>query len=161
APGDEILIKHGKDREVAVSPHHFDKPDIEVTFKPYPTYAPILTLSKKVTEPKAALFHLHDQKIHFEDLELQLEVGQKGFTSMAVAAVSGNGTCTFKRCLLTMIEQKESERVPLSIVALVKPEKAMEMGGTRQSQPLVHLENCLVRGQGQLVTVDKSRPVHV
>src|SRR5262249_48897410 len=92
---------------------------------------------------------------------VKLEALQKGFASMSVAAISGNGQCTFKRCVLTMIEQKEGERVPLSVVFLIKPEKAMEMGGTRPLLPLVQLQDCLARGEGQLIVGEKSRPARV
>src|SRR5262249_17954020 len=50
---------------------------------------------------------------------------------------------------------------PMSVVSIVKPDKAMEMGGVRPLLPVVQLQDCLVRGEGQLVTVERSRPGRV
>src|SRR5947208_13788799 len=75
-PGDEILLKHAMNkRELDIDPVHFAKPNADVTFKPYPGYSPILTLAP-TNQPDAALFHVHDQKIQFENLELELQVDQ-------------------------------------------------------------------------------------
>src|SRR5262249_58454067 len=101
-PGDEILLKHGMNKpEVDIYPVHFAKPNVDVTIKPHPGYSPILTLAP-TNEPDAALFHLHDQKVQFENLELELEVDQKGFSSLSVVNIDGNGSVTFRRCILTL-----------------------------------------------------------
>lgn len=152
-PGDEILIKHaaGK-RHVEIFATRF-KPNADLTFKAHPDFSPILTLAPS-DQPDAAFFHLHDQKIHFENLEFELEADQP-FNSLSIVSIDGHGSCSFRRCVLTL---KESDRVPMSVVSLLKPEKTMEMGvGSRPAMPVLVFQDCFVRGEGKLVSVEGSR----
>ncbi|HMF18048.1 MAG TPA: hypothetical protein VKE98_12625, partial [Gemmataceae bacterium] len=156
-PGDVILIKHGKNtREVAVKPAQLDQAKTELTIKPFPGFQPILTFDDETRELNAAFFKLFDGKLRLENLELLLRPAHSRFNSQAVVSLVGNGKCTFKRCLFTL---KDVERVPLFAVVLENPALAMKMPKVTRSTPEVSFQDCLVRGDGDLIRIQASRPL--
>lgn len=155
-PGDVILIKHGQDREVRVDPVRLDKTKVDLTFKPYPGFNPILVLAD-TTEKDTALFRLHDGKLHLEGLHVRLEP-KNPFKAQSVILLEGNGSCTLKHCVITL--RSNLDNVPLSVVTLVDPDDTMKMAqrGLRPF-PEARFQDCFVRGDGDLVTVRASRPL--
>ncbi len=154
--GDVILIKHPKNnREVAVEPASLSKPKTDLTIKPYPDCQPILTLDE-TSVPNPALFKLVDGKLRLENLEFLLRPAQKGFKSQAVVSLVGNGKCTFKQCLFTL---KDVDRVPLRVVVLENPNDGVKMPKVGRSTPEVAFLDCLVRGDGDLLRIQASRPL--
>lgn len=155
-PGDIILIKHSKDnREIAVKPALLDQAKTDLTIKPFPGFQPILTLDV-TPEPNAALFKLFDGKLCLENLELLLKPLHSGFKSQAVVSLVGNGKVTFKQCLFTL---KDVDRVPLRVVVLENPDNAMKMPKVGRTTPEVTFQDCLVRGDGDLLRIPASRPL--
>ncbi|MBI3407791.1 MAG: serine/threonine protein kinase [Planctomycetes bacterium] len=160
--GDVLLIKHGKTRDIEVQPMRLDKPNVDLTLRPYPGHAPILNVAD-TSEEDAALFRLQDGKLQFEKLEFVLEPDQLSFRAQAVVMIAGNASCSFKNCVVTMQpteKVKHSRRIPLSAVTLTDPEDAMKMG-TRNGRTVAEIkfEDCFVRGEGDLLSVRASRPL--
>src|SRR5205814_1576603 len=55
-----------------------------------------------------------------------------------------------------------SKRVPLSVVTLADPDEAMAMPSrSGRTGAEIHLQNCLVRGEGEVLTVRASRPLQL
>jgi serine/threonine protein kinase len=157
-PGDEIQIK--SNGEVPVNP---DKAVVNLpllTIKPYAGYRPVLALDEKTIQREAALFRLHDGKVVFERLEFLLKPNPE-FEYQTLVEVMGNGSCTFKQCVLTLPEgDKDPADKRPSVVRLTDPGKAMKTGPQpTRSAPEIRFEDCLVRGQGNLVAVLPSRPL--
>jgi serine/threonine protein kinase len=150
--GDTILIRH--DGPLPVDSAQLERGDTDVTIKPFPNYRPILVLGQ-ATELEAALFKLHDGKLRLEDLEFQLAPARFGFRTQAVVAVMGDGDCLFKHCLATL---GDSNGADLSLVTLADPSHVMRMDPPNpQQNPRIGLENCFVRGKGNLIAVRASR----
>jgi serine/threonine protein kinase len=145
--GDEILIKHNGD--LAVKPARLEDIGMDLTIRPYPDCHPVLTLGT-ATDVDAALFRIFDGKLQFEGLEFRLEPKDRNFKSQTVAAVIGNGQCGFKNCVVTL----DPGGFSAALAAVSLP----DFGGMMKSdaplprtQPRVVFENCVVRGQGDLV----------
>lgn len=151
-PGDTILIRHTG--PIAVDPVLLEKPSVDVTIRPAGKHRPLLTLGE-TSEPDAALFRLHDGKLTFVNLAFRLQPQQAEFKAQAVVMLSGDGQCSFKNCLATLEASKE---VRVALVTLADPSVVMKMAPLNPQMPRVRLENCFVRGDGELMTVRASRP---
>jgi hypothetical protein len=156
-PGDEILIQ--KNGKIAFPPVRLEKSDIDLTIKPAPNFKPIITLGP-TSEPDAFLFRLHDGRLKLEKLQVQLEVGQDEFASMSVVMLAGDGSCTLSGCLITLVET--TKVTTFSAVTLADPGKLMKMGTKSGARPAsghasLTIDNCVIRGEGTLLTVPASR----
>jgi serine/threonine protein kinase len=157
-PGDEIQIKYTG--EVAIMPIALDKQDVKLTIKPYPGHHPIITLNEKANQLEAAFFRLHDGQVHFEDLELQFKPNKQR-ELQTLLQMTGNGRCTFRKCVLTLLEgdSASGENRP-SVVRLADPGRVMKMAPPPpRGAPELRFQDCLVRGQGDLVAAQPSRPL--
>ncbi|MBY0528326.1 MAG: serine/threonine protein kinase [Gemmataceae bacterium] len=152
--GDVILIRHNG--LLAIEPVRLEKASTDVTIKPHPRFRPILTVGQ-ASDTDVALFRVLDGKVNFEDLEFLLKPQRTEFKAQSVVMVAGDGQCSFKNCLATLEPAKD---VPLSFATLADPSTVMKMEpmAPRQQGPRLRLENCFVRGDGDLVTVRASRP---
>jgi serine/threonine protein kinase len=152
-PG-ETIVSIKKDGLFRVDPIQLDKAGVNVTIKAHPGYHPILTIGE-TRDKNAALFHLHDGQLTLEQLEFRLLPGRSEFTAQAVVAVMGNGQCTLRDCVITL----ETKEIPLTLVTLPDASGVMQMGPSLQQQsPKVSIENCFVRGAGDLLSLRTSRP---
>jgi serine/threonine protein kinase len=140
-----ILIK--KNGPLAIDSLLLTKPDVRVTLRPFPGYAPVLTLGSAI-EKDAALFRLYDGAIRFEKLHFRLNNGNP-YRSQAVALALGNGQISFHDCLITLDGAGESD---LSVVRIADDDGLLKSGDQSQS-PQIRLESCFVRGRGDLVRV--------
>ncbi|MCI0378794.1 MAG: serine/threonine protein kinase [Gemmataceae bacterium] len=156
--GDVILIKHRKDtRDVEVHPIRLDKPGVDVTLRPYPGFAPILTMPD-TSEVDAGFFRVFDGRLVLENLEVVLEPDQTGFKAQSIVLMGGSSHCTFRNCVLTLRPAKLDKRVPVSIATLIDPEDAMKMGARPTRAPAeLALIDCFVRGEGDVLSVRASR----
>lgn len=153
-PGDVILIKHNG--RVPIEPIRLEKPTVDLTIKPHPGSRPVLTMGT-TTDADAALFRLHDGQLRLEGLEFYLQPRRTDFKAQTVVAILGDGLCIFRDCVATLEETRE---VPVSLVTLTDPSSVMRMGTTpapRQPGPRIRLEECFVRGAGDLVAARPSR----
>ncbi len=162
-PGDVIYIRHGKNsREVLVEPMPLNKPDTDVTLKPFPgETAPILKLGKSRDSEEPAFFRMYDGKLAVEQLEFVLEPDQANLKTMTLVFMGGHARAAFKNCIITMKPSdtiKQPKRIPLSVVTLADPEVAMKMPTeSRRTSPEIQVSNCFLRGEGDLLTVRASR----
>jgi serine/threonine protein kinase len=123
----------------------------EVTFNPeqVPT-----------SDGEAILFRLHDGEVAFEQLALRVSPlrEREAAKLQALVAVTGTGRCRFRNCTVTLTEDSAAR---VCLIALADPTGAM-MGAAgkppRPGMPAIEMENCFVRGAGEMVAVRLSRP---
>lgn len=153
--GDTILIR--SNGTMPVDPVRLVKPSVDVTIRPAPKHHPILTLGE-AADPDAALFQLHDGKLNLVDLVFRLQPRQSGFKGHSVVILAGDGQCSFKNCVATLEASKE---VRVALLTLADSSVVMKMAPPSPQVPRVRLENCFVRGDGDLISVRASRPFHL
>jgi serine/threonine protein kinase len=152
-PGQVILVKY--QGLLPVEPVRLENAGLDVTIKPYPGYHPILSIGQ-TTEQDAALFRIYDGQLKLDGLEFQLAPGSFPFKAQTVVAVMGDGQCTLSDCLVTLNGGKD---VPLALATLMDSAGVMRMEPqTSQQDPRIQVENCFVRGTGNLLAVRASRP---
>jgi serine/threonine protein kinase len=153
---DVILIKHPKDsREVEVGPALLESKIARLTVKPYPGYQPVLTLAEKPGELDAVMFKLYDSELRLENLEILLKSTR--YKSQAAVALFGDGKCDFSKCVFTMKDTKDSR-----VVIFGDPGQIMKMPSkTGRQMPEVYFKDCFIRGEGELVRYQVSRPAKV
>jgi hypothetical protein len=161
--GDRILIKHGKSREVPVTPMPLNG---DLTLENYPGYAPMLHMAA-TQDPDAAFFRMTDGNLAIEHLEFVLrEPEQANFKAQALVSMGGAASCTFRDCIFTLRPSdviRHAKRAPLSLITLADPEEAMKMPatGAARAGADIHVQNCFIRGEGEVVTVRGNRPLEL
>jgi hypothetical protein len=154
-PGDVILIMHNNGRPILVEPVKVSAAR-NVKLRPYNKDSrPVLVLDPKTAEKETALFQLVNGQIEFQDLEFLLRP-EDDYSSLAVVSLSGNSTCHFNHCVITL-DNHIKDGVKLDVVALLDPDMIMKTPPGEQPKPKVHLEGCFVRGDGNLLKVHASR----
>lgn len=156
--GDVLLLKEGKtSRDLEVRSPPLEDPNCSLTLRPYPGQRPVLVLPEDTRQKDAALFKLVDGKLQFENLEFVLEPEQPEFKAQSIVALAGNGVVSFKNCVITL--RQPERRIPLSAVTFLDPGEVMKMSMmSNRLQAQVHVQGCVVRGEGDLVKVRGSRP---
>src|SRR5262249_40912760 len=99
-----------------------------------------------------------DAKVRFQNLEFRLAPAQKGFESQALVTISGDGSCTFENCLITMADPQDCHLYAVvfadpGTVMPGKPRPAVVPPG-----PFLSFERCFVCGLGDLAWCRASRP---
>ena len=158
-PGDIILLKHAKDnRVIKVDSIRLEKPDVELTIRPFEGYHPILTLGQS-SDPEAGMFRLHDGKLRLKDLEFLIASDPADFQSRAVVTVVGHGECVMSNCLATLDKGDNNPDRDLALLTILDTANVMKMQPQApRANPEIRLENCFVRGKGELLAVRSSRP---
>jgi predicted Ser/Thr protein kinase len=152
-PGDTIFIRHTG--ILAVDPVRLEKSSADLTIRPVLGYHPVLTIGS-TPESDAALFRLHDGQLHLEQLEFRLQPDRADFRSQAIVAIMGDGSCSFRDCVATLEDARETA---LSFVTLADSSGVMKMQPPAQPlTPRLEVTNCFVRGTGNLLAVRASRP---
>jgi predicted Ser/Thr protein kinase len=134
--------------------------DVELTIRGFPGTFPTLTLGDTPFS-EAYLFRLVEGKLHLENLHLVL-TAREGFASLALVNMV-NGVCNIKNCAITL-KRANNRSTSLSVVTTVAGEEAKAMmNDTRPSlfASTVRLQECFVRGEGDVVTLRGSRAVNV
>ncbi|HKB40064.1 MAG TPA: hypothetical protein VKD72_26750, partial [Gemmataceae bacterium] len=150
--GDVILIRC--DGELPIKPATLEKGD--VTIRPAKDCSPVLVLDTK--DLSASMFRIHDARVRFQNLEFRLAPAKKGFETLAVATILGEGSCNFEECVLTLDNPQDCA---LSAVVLADPGTVMRKDPKpvmAAPGPSVSLKRCFVRGSGDLVNCRASRP---
>ncbi|MFN4257959.1 MAG: serine/threonine-protein kinase [Gemmataceae bacterium] len=153
--GDVILIKHNAELVVDTT-IRLERSDLaELTIKPYPKYQPVLTL-RKATETDAALFRVHDGHLRLENLYFVIHPPSgSSFTSQSLIGLVGAGRVTFQNCVATL---EGNPGIPARLVSLIEPAGLMRMGPLPpRTDPEVRLDQCLIRGKGDVLAVQPSR----
>ena len=157
-PGEVILIKHTGPLPVSpISIRASKAGSLEViTVKPYPACHPVITLDSALLD--TALFHLQGARIAFDSLEFYLHPDKADFKAQAVATLMGDSQCVFENCVMSL-ERDADKNTILALVTLADPSNMMPGPGSEPAPvPQVRLENCFVRGDGDLVSVQAGRP---
>ncbi len=129
-------------------------------------FHPVLTLSEteEVDEVDAALFRVHYGKLQLEDVEVRLQPSRDGFDSQSVVSFLGDGECVLKNCLITL--DRAGRKTALAVAMFIEPGKLMKKSEQpaarlREQGPRFVLDNCFVRGQGDLVGSQGGQPAEV
>lgn len=154
-PGEEILVRTNTD--LSVEPIRLDKPNVDLTIRPYRGYHPVLVLGDS-PDKDVSMFRLQDGKLKLEDLEFRLKprLREGKDEAQAVVGVAGQGHCAFKHCVITL-GSDGSEAASLSVVALADPKDVMKMGAPVRAMPELVFENCFARGRGSFLAIRASR----
>jgi hypothetical protein len=116
---------------------------------------PVLVLGN-TGESQAALFNVQGGHLTLEGLEFRLRPnGNSNFDAQAVAKVGGEGSVTFRKCVVTLNGQEAA--TPLSVVLLPNFRDAI-MSKDAGGIPKILIDNCFIRGDGDLVAARASRP---
>ncbi|MGL4550083.1 MAG: hypothetical protein ACRC33_02755, partial [Gemmataceae bacterium] len=110
-----------------------------------------------------ALFRVYDSTLRIQGVDITLNPSpateERRPTSHALAALVGDGSCELKDCAVTLVRGD----VPVAVATLGDASKVMRVPGMPPSQrdrgPLLKLENCVVRGEGDLLLGRAARPV--
>jgi serine/threonine protein kinase len=160
-PGDIIRLR--LDGDVKLDPLALNGTKLgDLTIAAAPGFHPVLTLSE-TEEVDAALFSVHYGKLQLEDLEIRLKPG-RDFDSQSVAAFLGDGECLLKNCLIAL--DRAGRKTALAVAVLTEPGKLMKKSDlstvrSHDQGPSLVLENCFVRGQGDLVWSQGGQPAEV
>ncbi|HEX5272504.1 MAG TPA: hypothetical protein VFW33_18530, partial [Gemmataceae bacterium] len=156
-PGDEIAVRCNG--ELVVRQTQFIKGGASVTIRRADrSYHPILVLDRDPDGPQAALFCVQGGQLNLESLEFRLRPKDSRFDAQAVAKLGGDGTVTFKDCVVTLDGRDTTK--PLAAVLLPDYREAMLQPGAAGA-PKVLFDTCFVRGDGDLVLAWASRPFEV
>ncbi|MBL8793944.1 MAG: serine/threonine protein kinase [Planctomycetia bacterium] len=157
SPGDVILIKHDGPEPLYVGPLRLDdNPELDLTIKAFEGCHPILFLGK-TNDPDAAMFRVSDGKLTLENLELHLPTPRAEFRAQSLIFITGDAVCTLKKCIVTIEDTKD---VPFSVFTLADPNTMMRKEpkpGGPTGGPRLRLEQCFVRGEGDLLSVRGSQ----
>jgi len=158
-PGDVILIRHNG--ELRVKPVRLEESTVDLTIRPDEGFHPILTLDD-TTDLDAALFRLHDGKIHLENLEFRLQPRDVRFRSQVLVNLVGEGECELKDCLVTL--DLGGHETQLALVTLPPADGFMKSEPKPErllATPHLVLKNSVVRGQGHLLWSRAGRSIEV
>jgi hypothetical protein len=156
-PGDVILLR--LDGEVKLDPLALSGDNlIDLTIRADKGHHPVLTLSG--TEVDAALFRVYNGKLRLEDLEIRLQPSREAFKSQTVVSFLGDGECVLKGCLITL--DRTGRKTALAVAVLTEPGQLMKKADAEQAPgPRFVLENCFVRGQGDLISSRGGQPAEL
>ena len=153
---DVVLIKHNGD--LTIEPLALTE-NRRVKLKPYLDCQPVLILGE-TTDKAAALFHLHRSQIEFEHLEFALRPQAK-HRGLAVVSMGGDSTCRFDQCVITL-DSSDNLGVDLAVVTLLDTRDAVKVATAEtKTRAEVRFKRCFVRGRGDLVSVQASRPLNL
>jgi serine/threonine protein kinase len=152
-PGDVILLR--LNGEVKLDPRVLSGAKLaDLTIRADKNYHPILTLSETGEDSTTALFDVCNGKLRLEGLEIRLRPGSDDFDAQAVVSFLADGECTLKDCLITL--DRAGRKTALAVALLT--EKRMKKSA---QGPHLRLENCFVRGQGDLIFSQSGLPAEV
>ncbi len=156
-PGDRIVLR--LDGEVPMDPQALDGAKwADLTIRADVGFHPILTLGDTL-EADAALFRIYNGRLRLENVELRLQPSRDA-SSQAVVSFLGDGECTFKDCLITL--DRSGHATPLAVAVLNEPGRLMrKTDADAESKPRLSLENCFVRGQGDLIWSQGGQPADI
>jgi serine/threonine protein kinase len=157
--GDEVVLRF--DGPLAVEPYRLGPKNVQdVTIRAEPGRRPILQLTAaKDSDPEPAMFRLYDGKLRLEGLEFVLRPDQDRLDRQSVIDLVGQGSCTLKNCIITM-DRASRTNTRLAVVWLADPAKAMMLPMRSADQPAqLTFDGCFVRGDGDLVACQLSRPL--
>jgi serine/threonine protein kinase len=155
---EEVEIQLRFNGAQAMAPVLVDKP-IKVTIHPARDYHPIVTVQKS-RDLNSYLFRVLDGDVTLEDLEFRLQA--EDAKSQTVADLVGDGKCTFRKCVVTL--EPAHPGSPIAVASISEPESMQMRMPTPQPATRglrIAFENCLIRGEGDLIACHATRPFEV
>ena len=158
--GDIVTLKPGAaNKDFTLKPLDLE---FDLTVRGYPGTFPTLTLADTLLG-HAYLFRLLEGKLHLENLHIVLEAKDTNI-SLSLVNMVGNGTCSLKNCTVSLKPRDPANprAFPISVVTMVAGDDAKAMMNDNRpamSASFIKLQNCFVRGEGDVVTLRGSRPV--
>ncbi len=161
--GDEIVLRW--DGVQTVQPLRLDRGKLQdVSIRSDAGRRPILQLAPgEDRDSEPALFHVYDGNLKLDGLQFVLRP-DKDFRRQSVVDLAGQGQCYFKNCAVTL---DRSAMPPLSatqlaVASLSDPSKVMMQPPRPTDQsPLLSLDGCFIRGDGNLIDCQTGRPLEV
>jgi hypothetical protein len=160
--GDRISLR--LDGEVKLDQLALDRDNAaDLTIRAARGFRPVLTLGG-AREVDAALFRVSYGKLQLEGLEIRLQPERDAYQSQAIVSFLGDGECVLRDCVLTL--DRSGRNTALAAAIFVEPSRQMmkpeqPAARSRDQGPRFALENCLVRGQGDLVWSQGGQPAEV
>jgi hypothetical protein len=146
-----------------VSPIQLNKAHLaDLMIRPWRHFRPILTLGP-TTDKETGLFRIHAGRLRLEKLEFLIKPSEEQLR-VQVATLAGDGECAFRGCVITLDRGSDASVDANLAVALLDPlGREMKMktdlpGRSSDQGPLLVLEGCVVRGEGDLLWNRASRP---
>ncbi len=145
-PGDRIHLQWNG--EVQLDSHQLSGEKLsDLTLRAAPGFHPVLTLNSDEQGTVAALFEIYNGKLQLEGLEVRLKA-RGGDDSCAVVSFFGEGECVLKNCVVTL--ERSNQKTSLALL----PKRRMKKSTPAPPKPpQITLENCFVRGYGDLMIV--------
>jgi hypothetical protein len=168
-PGETILLRH----EGKLVTEHIElkkKEYADVILKSARHFRPELVFNERTTEPDAALFRLYDGKLRLESLDVTLDSNPGtaetrseeavDSSTHALLALVGNGSCVMRDCVINLVKGD----IPVTLASLNPAGNVMRVPGMppsnpRELWPHLTLENCQVRGEGEVLLARAPRRV--
>jgi hypothetical protein len=155
----DILLRFNGTKELASV--RVDKP-IKATIKPHPGFHPVVSIETP-RDQHSFLIHIVDGDVTLENVEFRVQPnvapGDSSLKLQAVAGLVGDGRCTFRKCCITL--DPAGRGVPVAAV-VVRDLEALQMRTEPTMQaakvPCVLFENCMIRGNGDLIASHAVRP---
>jgi serine/threonine protein kinase len=156
-PRDQILLRHTGIRDC--SPLRLDHKEMsDLTIRPCRGFRPVLALGS-TSEREAALFQVHGGKLRLEGVDFLIRPTRAEARQQAVVALVGNGECLFRKCLITL--DRNAREANLAVATLPEIGKSMSVDLPVRSTdqgPLLTLDACFIRGEGDLLWSRSARP---
>jgi hypothetical protein len=121
----------------------------DLTIRADPGFHPILKLNAEEQREVSALLEICNGKLQFDGLEIRFQRSRDSECG-ALLSFFGDGECVFKNCLITL---GSSHR---KTVLAVLPEKRMAKSLPSTGVPRLVVENCFIRGQGDLLAMQSG-----
>jgi serine/threonine protein kinase len=161
-PGDEIVL-HWDDVQ-SVQPIRLNRQKLQdVTIRPDAGFHPFLRLAyAEDRDSEPALFHVYDGTLKLEGLGFILQPDKGGFLRQSVVDLAGQGQCSLKNCLVTLDRSlmPAPAATRLAVASLSDPGKVMmQSTGPADQPPQLSFDGCFIRGDGDLIDCQTSRPL--
>lgn len=132
-----------------------------IFLKPAPGYQPVLVLPREFGEPEGSLFLIKHGTVHFHNLAFSLEADHKDALTRSIVTLSGQGSCQFTDCVLTLQPAPDFRfnHVQLYAVSILDGNKRMAAGTEElPAVPSVLVKDSVVRGQGRFLNLVQPIP---
>jgi serine/threonine protein kinase len=145
-PGDVIRLQWNG--ELKLDPHQLSGEMLsDLTLRADAGFHPVLTLNAEEQGNVPALFEIYNGKLQLEGLEVRLKA-RVSDDWCAVVSFFGEGACTLKNCVVTLEQSNQK-----TMLALVPRRRMKKMNSAPPKPPQLTLENCFVRGYGDLLMI--------
>ena len=151
-PGDTIRLQI--DGEIKLDPRMLNGEKLaDLTIRADPGFHPILTMSGEEAGTVPALFGICNGKLHLEGLAIRLRPRDDDWC--AVVSFYGDGVCVLKNCLVTL--ERSNHKAALAVL----PHERMKKTASAAKTPRLLLENCFIRGHGDLLWMQDGHAAEV